>query len=143
MAKAPTSSLDLQPLALPLTSGRYLSNSSALCFSRYCPRAPFATLIHLLLFITVPCRHSSPSAQSRDTVVTEPGRVVYEARGARETKLMIAVSFIRCISTEHEISGLYASVQCHFRRLASAQEAFLISLGFLVHERLMCSTKKV
>lgn len=126
-----------------LTAGRYLSNGS--------PSVPadivlplFTMLIYQLSFIRPPSCHYSQSTHSRDTVVTELGswgRWEWWWWGLTETKMMSAVSLVRCISAEHEIFSLYMNVQCHFLLPESAWKAFLILLWFLLHEWLMCSTK--
>lgn len=91
----------------------------------------------ILLFI----RAHSQSTHSHDTMVTELEGVEGTGCGRTEMKMMNAVPFIRCISSEHEIFSLYMNVQCHFLPPASVRKAFLISLWFLLHEWLMCSTK--
>lgn len=126
-----------------LTDCRQISlHCLSLCFSRYCSASGRDTDLSALIY-QAPSYHYSQSTHSHDTVVTELGGGGWEGGrvGRTETKMMNAVSFMRCISAEHEIFSLYTSVQCHFLLPASARKEFLISLWFLLHEWLMCSTK--
>lgn len=111
-----TSSLDLRLPVFSLTAGRYLSDGSPSVSADIVLPLFCDTDLSALIYQAPSC-HYSQSVHSHDTVVTElegGERCWRERVGRTETKMMNAVSFIRCISAEHEIFSLYMNVQCHF-----------------------------